>query len=87
MAKKRYYNPDATATLPGRKRMESESGSMISEDHSKIANLPTEVMFKEYPKRNYDTFDLDDTIETIDHQTNEDIRGGKKKTGKYPEKY
>lgn len=39
---------------------------MISEDHSKLANLPQEVMMKSYPKTDFISYDYDDTIRRID---------------------
>jgi hypothetical protein len=70
------------------KRHEIEDGGMIREDEMQIANLPQEVMFKQYPKRDYYHYGLDDTIEGVDHQEEADIRGGTSKAkDKFPERY
>ena len=77
---KRYYEE--------MRKQEKSAAGMISEDTSKIANLPTEVMFKEYPKEEYHIYNLDDTIDTVDRQRKDDVRGDTPKTRKSnPEKY
>ena len=56
-----------------RNRMEHQDGSMISEDHSKMANLPQEVIMK--PWQDHEAFlpeVLDDTITGITKQINLD---------------
>lgn len=73
MAKKRYYD---TYT---------QDSGMIKSDTSKIANMPQEVMFKEYPKTDYHTYDLDDSIKVIDNQMSADKKPIKK--SKFPEKF
>ena len=45
----------------------------------------TLVMLKEYIGKN--NFNLNDDITGVDKQISEDVRGGKVKAGKYPEKY
>ena len=46
-----------------------DGGEMISKDMSKMANLPQEVMIKEYPKVNsYLPEDYNDSISGIDSQ-------------------
>ena len=55
---------------------------MISENKSKLANLPTEVIMKEYPKTS-STGDpsLNDTISGIDKQMNSDVKSNSCKKG------
>lgn len=61
---------------------------MISEDKNATANLPQNVIMKEYPKLNYEYSDLDDSIKTIDAQIKEDRNRQDMKFGKkFPEKY
>lgn len=103
MAKKRYYQSpkDRLAESRGmeremyagyddRKRKEYEDSMMIKEDRSAVANLPQNVMMKEYPKTDYYYYDLDDTQRGVNVQMDDDVRMEKKlgKAGKkYPEKY
>lgn len=71
-----------------RKRMEAEGSDMIHEDRSCIANLPKEVMFKEYPATPYDNYGLNDDIKGIDVQIRDDVRSSKRKSGQpYPDKW
>lgn len=83
MAKKRHHSSmsrkdrleshDYYAGPEARRHQEREDGSMISEDHSAIANLPQHVMMKEYPRAGgYMPEDLNDTITGIDRQKNMD---------------
>lgn len=66
--------------------MEEKDGHMIRNEHSKFANLPTEVMFKEYPRPEaYMDFDMEDNIRGIDKQMGED--NSKRKAGFNPHKY
>ena len=59
-----------------RRTEEMQDAGMIREDRSKIANLPQEVMFKEYPKAGpYLPEGLDDSIRSVDYQMDEDDRG------------
>lgn len=56
-----------------RHRLEMQDAGMIHEDPRKIANLPQEVMMKEYPKNGmYLPEVLDDTIAGVDRQINYD---------------
>lgn len=49
-------------------------GSMIREDHNAMANLPQEVIMKQYKKPDYTDFDdIDDTITGIDRQIGADV--------------
>lgn len=71
-----------------RDRMEDEGSDMIYEDHREVANLPHEVMFKEYPKTPYDSYNLNDNIKGIDVQIRDDVRGARRKSGEsYPDKW
>ena len=88
MAKKRFHSSESYAGYESRKNQEASDSHMITEDHSAIANLPKEVMFKEYPKTDYYTYGLDDTQTEVNHQIDADVRGGTSKATKaYPEKY
>lgn len=61
---------------------------MISEDKSAVANLPQNVIMKEYPKSpSMGYSELDDTIRVIDNQITKDANGPKIKKGSMPEKY
>jgi hypothetical protein len=52
-----------------RRRQEMEDAGMISEDHSAIANMPQNVIMKNYPTENdYTPENLDDTISGIERQ-------------------
>lgn len=47
---------------------------MLSEDHSATANLPQEVVYEYYPKREYmDSHYLDDTIKGVDDNNRDNI--------------
>lgn len=93
MARKRFHDKkgrgmgdDMYGNRYERERMDASDYSMISEDHTKISNLPTEVMYKEWPKvRFYADFDLPNDIAGIDEQINSDGSGMKrhKSTKKY----
>lgn len=77
MARKKYYSNERI-----------EDSGMIREDRSAVANLPQNVMMKEWPKVDYTGFEgLDDTIRGVDQQMRDDARGGKKKRGRNPEKW
>lgn len=59
---------------PSERAMEARAGQMISEDHSAIANMPQQVVYREYPKGElYLRSSLDDTMSGIDKQMNEDV--------------
>jgi len=73
-----------------RRQMEMEGSGMIYEDRDAIANLPQNVMMKEYAKMPYPDYQVPDTIKGIDVQMYEDSdekKSNRYKTGKYPEKY
>ena len=78
MAKKRFYSSKVKSDmngLMGRERMDRASFEMISEDHSAIANLPKEAIYKEWPKASYYAdFNLDNNIRGIDDQIGDDGR-------------
>ena len=74
------------AGMDPRRRQELEDSMMISEDHTQIANLPQQVMMKEYPKVGYGGhYNLDDTVRGIDNQINDDTDEMKREL--HPEKY
>ena len=74
---KRYYDSSSV----------KDSG-MIKEAKGSLANLPQNVIMKEYPKARYMNYSsLDDTMRVVDHQMNSDASGPKIKRGAYPEKY
>jgi hypothetical protein len=58
-----------------RRTEEMQEADMIREDHSKIANLPQEVMIKPYPQSyDYMPEDIDDGIRGVDRQISTDNR-------------
>ena len=75
MAAKRHYSGSYEG-VNDRRRQEMEDGGMISEDRSAIANMPQDVMIKEYPKSDDYMNDtdsrMDDTIRGVDRQMGED---------------
>lgn len=82
MAKKRYYDE--------RRSMEYNDSMMIKEDRSAVANLPQQVVMKEYPKSPYlvdGDMDLNDNIRGVDMQMWKDSHGKDLKKKSYPEKY
>ena len=93
MAAKRYHDlryakkglVEMYAGYDDRHNQEAADGTIINEDHSAMANLPKEVMVKEYPKvyGNLDGF-LDDTIRGIDKTIKENTPHG---TSFVPKKY
>jgi len=73
------------AGMEPRRRQEMEDAGMIHEDHRAIANLPQNVMIKEYPKPGpYMPEGLDDTIAGVDRQM--DYDDGKCAMNFYPKK-
>ena len=87
MAKKYYNNDDLYSNQSSRNKMESSDAGMISEDRSAFANLPQQVIMKEYPKCSYDSYELNDNIKGIDTQIRGDVMGGKRKKGSFPSQY
>ena len=81
MAKKRYYD-EPYAGYDARRRQEYEDSMMIKEDKSCMANLPKEVIMKEYPKSPYyNQGDLNDTIRGVDRQLADDAYSKSLKKG------
>ncbi len=65
----RHYSQGEYAGADARRTQEMQDGGMLREDRSKIANMPQEVMFKQYPDAGpYMPDGLDDTIRGIDAQ-------------------
>jgi len=61
------------AGMEPRRRQELEDAGMIHEDHRQVANLPQEVIYRDYPKTyGYTPEDLDDTLRGIDRQMDYD---------------
>jgi hypothetical protein len=59
--------------IENRRSLETQDSYMIREDHSKIANLPQEVMIKDWPRGySYMGEPLDDSISGIDRQLSKD---------------
>lgn len=65
---------------------ERRDASMLHEDRTAIANMPQQVIYREYPKvRGYLNPNLDDTISGIDRQMEMDNK--KRDENLQPEKY
>jgi len=80
MRGREYY-----AGMEPRRRQELEDAGMIHEDHRAIANLPQNVMIKEYPKPGpYIPEVIDDTIAGVDRQM--DYDDNKRREHFYPKK-
>lgn len=77
---KRFYDSDP------RRAQERKDFGMISEDHSAMANLPQNVVMREYSgnSHNFDA-DINDTIRGVDGQISSDI--GKANANKKPHKF
>jgi len=88
MAKKRYYSGSYEGP-ESRMNQEASDSKMIKEDRSAIANLPQNVMMKEYPKIDYGyNGNLDDTQRRIDYDMGKDARNKNiKKPSSDVEKY
>ncbi len=72
---KRHYSQGEYAGMDARRTQEMQDGGMLREDRSKIANMPQEVMFKQYPETGpYIPEMLDDTIRGVDQQMDGDDR-------------
>lgn len=79
MAKKRFYDKKSQV------QMEKEDAEMIREDHSACANLPQEVIQKEWPRTTFfDHSDLGkwDNARGIDRQMDEDTNGASRHRSK-----
>jgi hypothetical protein len=84
---KRYHNPDKGYMKPEAEyRQEEKDAALIKNDHSKFANLPTEVMMKAYPPcPAYMDWEMEDNIKGIDKQIGND--NSKRRGGMDPHKY
>jgi hypothetical protein len=81
---KRHYN-EAYAGESARRTQEMQDAGMIREDRSAIANMPQEVMMKQYPKPgNYMPEDLNDDISGVDRQM--DMDNSKRRAHMQPKK-
>lgn len=69
-----------------RRRQEVEDGNMIHEDHMAMANMPQNVIIREYPKSYGATYpELNDVISGIDEQNKNSA--SKTKHERFPSKY
>lgn len=76
---KRFYKKES------QQQMEKQDAGMIREDHSACANLPQQVIQKEWPKTTYfDHSDLRkwDNARGIDRQMDEDANGASRHRSK-----
>lgn len=74
------------AGMDPRRRQEMADANMISEDNKAVANLPQNVIMREYPKARFGGYsELNDTLMGIDIQMNDDDKEMKKM--RFPEKY
>ena len=81
MAKKRYYD-EMYAGYDARRRQEHEDSMMIKEDKSAVANLPQQVIMKEYPKSPYyEQGKLNDNLRGVDRQLADDAHSKALKKG------
>ena len=91
MPKERYYQSskdrmDESSGMKNKMEKEFYDSGMIRADRSAVANLPQEVIMREYPKGNYGYgVSLDDTASGIDKQIKDDSKEMKRDA--YPEKY
>lgn len=84
MAAKRHYDEGYAGEL-ARRTQEMQDAGMIREDRSAIANMPQEVMIKEYPKAgDYLPENLDDSIRGVDRQI--DLDDSKRRKHMMPKK-
>jgi hypothetical protein len=82
----KYVNQGEYAGYDARRALEYRDGSMISEDHNAIANLPQQVIMRYWPAPDYEQMPgLNDTIAGIDHQIKKDT--SKHKRESYPDMY
>lgn len=56
----------------------NSKGGMLQEDKSKPYNCPTEVKMADYPKVDYLSSDIDDTMYGMDEQMNNAVRSARK---------
>lgn len=88
--KKRYYakKESMESASDPRRRLEGQDSRMINEDMNACANLPQNVIYREWPKAPYGmNYDLDDTIGVIDVQIHRDSDKRKSQKQMFPEKY
>lgn len=89
MAAKRHHKSMGASFYDGydaTHRQERADGAMIHEDYSQTANLPQNVICKDYPQvMGYNSGSLDDTMRGVDAQMDRD-NGMKRKHSK-PHKY
>jgi len=87
MAKK-FYNSIRQQGMDYVHSQERADGAMISEDYSKMSNLPQNVVIREYPKREYFLSDElnGDNLRGVDQQIN-NLDGAKIRRGKNPKKF
>jgi hypothetical protein len=84
MAKKRFH--EEYAGMDERRMQERADGAMLNEDHSAMANMPQQVIMREYPRLGgWTPENLDDTGRGVDRQIDAD-NAGKMKHFK-PHKY
>lgn len=78
--RRRYYANEGDYTDYSNRRVEEKRDfNMISEDHNAVANLPQQVIQKEWPKGGwYTPENQDDTIRGVNEQMNRDGAGVKK---------
>ena len=76
----RFSDEYARGEDPG--RYQERMMGMIKEDHSKIANLPQDVHYYEYPKTGYQSYYLNDEISGIDKNMDHDISMSKRHRAK-----
>ena len=85
MVRRGLTSAENYAGMEPRRRQELEDAGMIHEDHMAIANLPQNVMIKQYPRTGpYMPEDLDDTIKGVDGQM--DYDDNHRKAHFYPKK-
>ena len=65
-----------------KKYREANFSGMISENKSAQANMPQDVVMKDYPKCSYMEYDLDDTIRGIDDQIDNSVSTARKHKSK-----
>lgn len=70
---KRFHNQGEYAGYDARRKEESRDFGMISEDHGSIANMPQNVIMREYPRPgDYLPEGLDDTLRGVNEQIGAD---------------
>lgn len=77
MAKKRFYKKES------QQMMEKRDAGMIHEDRSSCANMPQQVIQKEWPRTSYyNHSELNDKVSGIDSQMNADVAGANRHRSK-----